>query len=320
MDSFLLAFDLVFPLFLLLLLGNVIRRVSLLDDTAVTRLNMLVFKIFLPVSIFKNVYDSELSEVFDRQLIAYGIGSTLLCFLLLFFLVPCFCKTKERRGVLIQGIFRSNFLIFGLPVAQSLYRDGSLDGKASVLIAIIVPVYNILAVLALEVFRGGRFDVKKILRGVLGNPLIIGSVCGFLGLFLKQASIAMPHAVYQAVGDVARIATPLALIALGASLDFSKIRGNVVYIVWGILGKLLLSPLLFVGIAALLGFRNRELAIILAMYVSPAAVSSYTMAQQMAADDVLAGQLVVFGTAVSIFTVFVWVLLMTHIGWIVPVT
>ncbi len=319
MDSFLLAFNLVFPLFLLLLLGHVIRRTSLVNEETVTRLNTLVFKIFLPVSIFKNVYDSELAEVFDAKLIAYGVGSVLLCFLLLFAVVPCFCKKKESCGALIQGIFRSNFLIYGLPVAQSLYKDGSLDGKASVLIAIIVPVYNVLAVLALEMFRGSRPSGRKILRGVASNPLIMGSLCGFLGLFLKQVPLIPPSPVYQVVGDVAKIATPLALIALGASLDFSKIRGNIVYIVWGILGKLVVMPMLFISLAVLLGFRDRELAIVLAMYVSPAAVSSYTMAQQMEADDVLAGQLVVFGTAVSIFTVFFWVFFMTHLGLIVPI-
>lgn len=300
-------------MFLLLATGKLSRKTNLLTSESTDRLNALVFKIFLPVSIFKNVYNSSVSEVFDKKLIAFGIISIVACFLLLI-LFTLGCKNRKSRGVLIQGIYRSNFLIFGLPVAESFYPDGSLSGKASVLIAIIVPLFNGLAVIALEMFKEKRQNGIKMFLDILKNPLIIGSALGFVALFLKEAGFLLPDAVYKTVSDLSAAATPLALIALGASLDFSKIKGESKYLIWGLLGKLVLSPAVFIGAAVLLGFRDRELAIILAMFASPASVSSYTMAQQMGADDDLAAELVVIGTAVSLITVFLWVSLIASSG------
>ena len=300
-------------MFLLLATGKLARKTNLLTSESTDRLNALVFKIFLPVSIFKNVYNSSVSDVFDKKLIAFGIISVTLCFLLLI-LRTSGCKNRKSRGVLIQGIYRSNFLIFGLPVAESFYPDGSLSGKASVLIAIIVPLFNGLAVIALEMFKENKQSGMKTFLNILKNPLIIGSVLGFVALFLKEAGFLLPDAVYKTVADLSAAATPLALIALGASLDFSKIKGESKYLIWGLLGKLVLSPAVFIGAAVLLGFRDRELAIILSMFASPASVSSYTMAQQMGADDDLAAELVVIGTAVSLITVFLWVSLIASSG------
>lgn len=300
-------------MFLLLATGKLARKTNLLTSESTDRLNALVFKIFLPVSIFKNVYNSSVSDVFDKKLIAFGIISVTLCFLLLILLTSG-CKNRKSRGVLIQGIYRSNFLIFGLPVAESFYPDGSLSGKASVLIAIIVPLFNGLAVIALEMFKENKQSGTKTFLNILKNPLIIGSALGFVALFLKEAGFLLPDAVYKTVSDLSAAATPLALIALGASLDFSKIKGESKYLIWGLLGKLVLSPAVFIGAAVLLGFRDRELAIILSMFASPASVSSYTMAQQMGADDDLAAELVVIGTAVSLITVFLWVSLIASSG------
>lgn len=300
-------------MFLLLATGKLSRKTNLLTSESTDRLNALVFKIFLPVSIFKNVYNSSVSDVFDKKLITFGIISVTLCFLLLILLTSG-CKNRKSRGVLIQGIYRSNFLIFGLPVAESFYPDGSLSGKASVLIAIIVPLFNGLAVIALEMFKENKQSGMKTFLNILKNPLIIGSALGFVALFLKEAGFLLPDAVYKTVSDLSAAATPLALIALGASLDFSKIKGESKYLIWGLLGKLVLSPAVFIGAAALLGFRDRELAIILSMFASPASVSSYTMAQQMGADDDLAAELVVIGTAVSLITVFLWVSLIASSG------
>lgn len=319
MDSFLLSFNLVFPMFLLLALGKIVRGCNILDTDATDRLNALVFKFFLPVSIFKNVYNSSVSEVFDKKLIAYGVGSVVLCFFALLALTG-FCKNGESRGVLVQGIYRSNFLIFGLPVAESFYKDGSLSGKASVLIAIIVPVFNTLAVIALEMFKKEKRSFGRLVLNILKNPLIIGSAMGFVGLYLKELGFALPEAVYKTVADISAAATPLALVSLGAALSFDRVCGKRSYLIWGTFGKLIAVPAVFLSIAVILGFRDRELAILFSMYASPASVSSYTMAQQMGADGDLAAGLVVIGTAVSLVTVFLWAMLLSETGLIIPCT
>lgn len=318
MDNFLMSFNLVFPMLLLLLIGMTARKTGILDEKTAAKVNAFIFKVLLPTGIFKNVYNSSFDEVFDKKLIAFGVLGVLSCFLILTVLVNIFCKNKESRGVLIQGIYRSNFLIFGLPIAESFYPDGSLSGKASVLIAIIIPIYNVLAVFALEMFKEEKRGPAKTIKALIKNPLIIGSILGFVALFLKERGLLIPQAIYKPVSDVASAATPMALIVLGASLKFNNLKEKRAYLIWGILGKLVLSPLFYITAAVLLGFRDRELAVILAMYVSPAAVSSYTMAQQMGADDALAGQLVAVGTVVSLFTVFLWVSAMAGLGLINP--
>ena len=313
-DSLILSFRLVFPIFVLLALGFWVKRVNILDALSAKKLNKLIFDVFLPVSIFKNVYESDFTTVFDGKLIAYSVISVICCFFILLLIVGFICKKEESKGVLIQGIFRSNFLIFGVPVAESLFADGSLSGKAAVMVAIVVPVYNVLAVFCLEALSGKKSDAKKMILNIVKNPLIIGSVCGFIGLFLKQKGVLIPNLLYGSVKQLASIATPLALVALGASLNFSTVKGNSSYIVWGVLSKLILAPLVFITIGILIGFRDRELAILLAMYASPAAVSSYTMAQQMGGDDELAGQLVMFGTVASVITMFLWIFTAMQLG------
>lgn len=307
LDNFLMSFNLVFPMFLLLAIGMTARKTGILDEKTASKVNAFVFKALLPTGIFKNVYNSSFDEVFDKKLIAFGVFGVLSCFLILTVLVSVFCKNKESRGVLIQGIYRSNFLIFGLPIAQSFYPDGSLNGKASVLIAIIIPIFNVLAVFALEMFKEEKKGALKTFSAIIKNPLIIGSVLGFVALFFKERGIFIPEALYKIVSDIASAATPMALIVLGASLKFSHLKEKRAYLIWGILGKLIISPLFYITAAVLLGFRDRELAVILAMFISPTAVSSYTMAEQMGADDALAGQLVAVGTVISLFTVFLWV-------------
>lgn len=304
-------------MFLLLALGKFVRKINILDGDATDRLNAIVFKVFLPVSIFKNVYNSSVSDVFDKKLTVYGVSSVFICFVVLVF-ATAFLKKKESRGALIQGIYRSNFLIFGLPVAESFYKDGSLSGKASVLIAIIVPVFNTLAVIALEMFKKEKTPFGRVILNILKNPLIIGSLLGFVGLYLKEAGHTLPEAIYKTVSDVSAAATPLALVALGAALSFDRVKGKLSYLIWGTVGKLVIVPAVFLGIAVFLGFRDRELAILFSMYASPASVSSYTMAQQMGADSDLAAGLVVIGTAVSLITVFLWAVLLSGTGLIIP--
>ncbi|MDP4132646.1 MAG: AEC family transporter [Bacillota bacterium] len=316
LTSLFLSFSIVFPLFVLLALGFLLRQTKIFDENTVNKLNSSVFKIFLPTSVCINVYHSKINDIFDAKLISYAAGSVILSFIILFIIIPLIVKEPCRRGVLIQGIFRSNFLILGLPLAQNLYADGSIDGAASILIAIIVPIFNVLAVVALEVFRSGSPSYKKILKGIVTNPLIIGSSLGFL---LLLSSIKLPSLLDNTISEIAQIATPLALIALGASLNFKSIRGNITPIIWGILGKLVIVPAVFLTIAILLGFRNRELAILLSLFASPTAVSSYTMAHQMGCDYELAGQLVVFGTSLAILTLFLWIFLLTYLGYIVPI-
>lgn len=210
---------------------------------------------------------------------------------------------NARRGVILQGMFRSNFVLFGIPISTALFGD-SAAGLASILIAVVIPLYNMLAVISLESFNGKKPSLWKILVGILTNPLIIASAVGILFVVFH---IPLPTVLYKTVSDLSIIATPLAFVILGASFSFGE-TGRCVRDLCITLGaKLVAYPLLFIALAILMGFRDAHLAVLLTVFGSPIAVSSFTMAQQMGGDDKLAGQLVVFSSLLSVFTMFLFI-------------
>ena len=312
MENLIISLNVVLPLFLLMALGYVLKIIKMCDVATLKMINKLVFKVFLPVYLFHSIYSTDLSAAFDLKVILFAVLGLLLWFVLLMFVVPLFEKNNAKRGVMVQGMFRSNFVLFGLPVAISLCGEERI-GTTSLLLGIIVPIYNVLAVITLETFRGGKPSVKKILTGIATNPLIIASILG-VGVYLLK--IELPYAIEKTVIDVGKVATPLALIALGGEFRFSKVKGDIKQLMVSVAGKLVVSPLFMVTVGILLGFRNEILVPILLMSGAPTAVSSYTMAQQMGGDGELAGEIVVFTTGISIFTIFLWVFALKQFNFI----
>lgn len=312
MENLVISLNVVLPLFLLIALGYALKRLRMYDEVTLKNINKLVFKVFLPVYLFHSIYSTDLSAVFDIKVILFAIAGLLIWFLLLMFLIPRMEKDNAKRGVMIQGMFRSNFVLFGLPVAISLCGEENI-GITSLLLGIIVPIYNVLAVITLETFRGTKPSVKKIVIGIMKNPLIIASVLG-VGMYLLQ--IELPYTIEKTVVDIGKVATPLALIALGGGFAFHKVKGDIKQLMVSVVGKLVISPLFMVTAAVLLGFRNEVLVPILLMSGAPTAVSSYTMAEQMGGDGELAGEIVVFTTGISIATIFVWVFVLKQLMFI----
>ncbi len=310
MNNFLLSFGAVFPLIANLLIGYFMKRINLLDDHTSDKMNTAVFKLFLPLSLFNNIYHTDISNVFNAKLTIFMVSALVISFLFLMVFVPLFVKTQNQKGVIIQAIFRGNFLIFGLPVVTALCGDEKV-GLTSLLIGIIVPVYNILAVICMEFFREGKVNLKKVLLGMLKNPLIIASLSGILFVILR---LKIPAILEKSIADISKVATPMSLIVLGASFTFSSLKGNTAKLIWGALGRLVFTPLIFIPIAVYMGFRGIELATVLVFLASPTAVSSYVMAKQMGGDDVLAGQYVIVCSVSAIFTVFLWIYTLVSMG------
>lgn len=309
MENLILSVNVVLPLFLLMVAGYFTKQIKLYDMKSHAVMNKLVFKVFLPVLLFKNIYTTSLETEINGRVFLFTVISVLLMFGLLFAVIPLLEKDNRRRGVLIQGIGRSNFVLFGMPMAEMLC--GGDMATTSLLVAVVIPMFNILSVIALEVFRGGKVRIKKILLGIIKNPLIISSLLGLLAL---AAGVRFPTPVEKAIADLAGIATPFALFLLGGAMEFSKVSANLRALAIGVLGKLVVMPFLFITAAVLCGFRGIELVSLMVLFMAPSAVSSYTMAQQMDADGELAGQQVVFTTAFSILTIFLFVLVTKNIG------
>ena len=310
MENLILSFNIILPLFLCIALGYFLRRIKLLSDETVQALNKLTFKVFLPVYLFNNVYSTNLSQAWNGKLVLFSVLGVVGLFLLLLLVIPLLEQDPKKRGVMIQGIFRSNFALFGLPLAISLCGEEK-SGPTALLVALIVPVYNVLAVLALEIYRGGKPNILKILKGIVTNPLIIASL---IGVILNVLPFSLPESIVKACSDIGKVATPLSLVALGGSFVISEVRKNLRPLLIVLLGKLIISPLLLVAIAVLLGFRDETLVPVMIMFGAPIAVSSYPMAQQMDGDGELAGQLVVLSSALCILTIFLWIFALKQLG------
>ncbi|MGM9926875.1 MAG: AEC family transporter [Bacillus sp. (in: firmicutes)] len=306
MSNFILSLNVVLPLFLLIALGYFLNLIKLFDNHSLTVINNVAFRVFLPVMLFYNIYSTELDGVLNVRLMAYGVIATLIVFCILFIIIPMIEKDNRKRGVMIQGIFRSNFIIFGLPITASIFGEQGL-GVTSLLIAVIVPLFNALAVISLEVFDGGKIQFPKIIKGILTNPLIIASI---LGIIFLLSNIQLPFFFEKTVSDISKVATPLILIILGGYFQFTTIVGYVKPLLITITSKLVLVPAVFIPLGIYLGFRDAELVALITLFAAPTAVSSFTMAKQMNADSELSSHIVVIGSAFSIFTLFFWIFIL----------
>lgn len=310
MENLMISANAVLPMCLVMALGYGTRRLGWLRREEISTINKIAFRIFLPCLLYYNIYCSDLSGSFDPLLMAYAVGGVLLTFGLALGYTLLTEKLPERRGVLIQGMFRSNYVIMGIPVATALLGADQL-GTVSILIAVIVPLFNMLAVVVLEVFRGQKPKPLHILGQIAKNPLVIGSVLGILTLV---AGIRLPHILEQTIQSVSVIASPLQLFLLGAFFQFSGLKTYRRELVTVSIAKLIVSPGLFLGLGALLGFRGVAFVSLIGIFASPTAVNSFTMAQQMGGDAELAGDIVVTTSAASILTMFLWIFLFKSLG------
>lgn len=310
MQNLIVSFNAIAPLFLLIIIGFFIRQKGLLRSDALPQLNSLAFTAFLPALLFSNLYSTDVASAFSPRLLGYALFAALAMYGLAVIAVCLLEKDNKNRGAMIQAIFRSNFVLLGLPIVQTLFEGQDL-GVTSVVVAVIVPVFNVLAVVTLEVFRGGHVKWGKVLLGIIKNPLIIASLLGFGCMLL---GVTLPDFLYTAVQDLSKAATPVSLVVLGASIQLSRFAGNLRNLIICVLGRLVAAPLVFVTGGALLGFRGLELATLLVMLAAPTAVSSFTMAQQMDSNGELAAEAVVMTSALSCVTLFLWIFAFKQLG------
>lgn len=311
MSNFLLSANAVIPMFLMIAAGYVSRWAKILSREDVPRFNRVAFRIFLPCLLFYNVYTSDLSSAVRPKLIVFAVAGVLVVFFAAVVGVVLLEKHPERKGVIAQGIFRSNYVIMGLPIAQALVGNENL-GPIAILIAVVVPLFNFLAVTVLESFRGGRVKTGKVLLEIAKNPLVVSSVLGILCLLLH---IRLPHLAEQAISALGAVATPLQLFLLGAFFRFDALGRYKKPLAVVTVVKLFLTPAVMLSLAALLGFRDLEFVALIGVFASPTAVNSFTMVQQMDCGDAeLAGDIVIMTSAFSIVSFFLWIWLFKSLG------
>ena len=322
------AINAVVPVVLLILLGYILKQKGFINNDFVKIGNKLVFNVCLPCMLFINVYSIESFASIDWNIVIYSVVMLVAIFILGLGSALMTTKLPERRGVILQCTFRSNIAIIGLSLASALGGEEAV-AVAAIVSSFTVPVNNILAVLSLSMFAGNgasnKNSFKNVLINIVKNPLIIGCVLGLVFLGLREAQMALFGEVvfrfsqqtkflYTAVNNLKSIATPFALVVLGGQFEFSAVKGLMKEIFVGTIWRIVLAPLLGLGIAiflsARMGWGVNEFPALVALFGSPVAVSSAIMAGEMGNDEQLATQLVVWTSLLSVITVFCTVCLL----------
>lgn len=315
MENFLLALNVVLPIFFMMTLGFFLKKVKMVDENSLNIMNRLVFRVFMSTLLFLNVYNigdfSKLS-IDNLKLLAYAFIIICVIVFLAWLIYMPKVKGKKKLSVLIQGVYRGNFVLFGLAIVDSIYGKEGL-ATVSLLTIVVIPTFNILAVIILEYYSGRETSKLKLLKQLFKNPLIIATL---LGISFITFRINIPKPLYKTLSDISKIATPLAFIVLGAELQIGNMLKNIKYLISVNILRLIVNPLITIGIGKLIDFQGIELVALLSMSACPTAVASYTMAKEMNADGDLAGEIVATTSMLSIFTIFCWVLILKNLGWI----
>ena len=332
------AINAVVPIVLLVLLGYLLRKFGVLNKEFVKVGNKFSFNVAIPCMLFLNVYDIESFEVIRWDVVIYSSIMLIVLFGLGYVTAILTTKKAERRGVILQGCFRSNMAILGLSLATSLGGSEAV-AIAAVITAFSMPILSLLSVVSLSIFvnRGNNWksDIKNVLLNVIKNPLIIGIAIGMVFLLIRGGQQAIWGEtvfslkedltfVYNFLGHVKAIASPFALIILGAQFDFSSSKGMLKEIVVTTSWRVFIAPLIGIGTAILLSeftpilnFGVNEYPSLIALFATPVAVTSAIMASQMNNDEQLATQLVVWSSLVSIVTMLLIVCLMMAGGYLI---
>lgn len=330
MNIFLFAFNAITPIILLILLGYILKKINFLDEGWFKKGNKFVFRICLPVLLFMNVYNIKSLAEIDWTVVLYAELIIFVIFFLGLLLVKLTIPEEKQKGVILQCVFRSNFAIIGIPLAESLGGSEAM-GIASILGAFSIPTFNILAVIALTMYNKGengrKANLGDTLKKILTNPLILGVATGMVVLVIRsllpvsaetgEIIFSLKNDVpwlFNAVSNVSKICSPLALVVLGGQFDFAAVKELKKQIAIGTVARVVAVPGIALSVAIvlstytnILNFSPQVYPALIALFGSPVAVSSAIMAQEMDNDGTLAGQLVVWTSIASIFTIFFFV-------------
>lgn len=330
-DALLFAANAVLPIVLMIALGYFLKRVGMLSREFLDVGNKLTFRVLIPALLYYNIYGINSLRDVNIKFVLYGVGAVIVIFFLAIALTCAFTKDSAKRGSLIQAMIRSNYAIIGLPLAESLFGTAGA-AAAGVMSAFCVPLFNVLSVIILSVFNGGnqkgKVDVRKILLGIVKNPLIIATFLGIMTLGLRELltfrgidfRISDVRFLYKALENVKSVCTPFALIVLGGRFEFSAVSRLWKEIVFGTLMRTVAVPVIGLSAAYLLRMSvmpelsGEHFATYMGVFATPVAVASAIMAKEMNADDELAGQLVVWTSLVSTVTIFLYVTVFRAIG------
>ncbi len=316
MDSFIYSLNATVPVFLVIIVGGLLKRWGMLNDNFVSVTNKFVFHVALPCMLFLDLADTDIRSNFDIKYIAYCFFVTLLSILVIWFAARRLLKDRSMVGAFVQASYRSSAAILGIAFIQNIYGDA---GMAPMMIIGAVPLYNVFAVIVLtfenvdEKGSRGKEKILKALKGVATNPIIIGIVLGMAAALLR---IPIPGILHKTINNLGVTASPLALIAIGAGFEGRAALAKIKPTIAASLLKLVVLEAIFLPLAIWLGFRDQKLIALIIMLGSPTTPSAYIMAKNMGGDGVLTSSTVVMTTMLSAVTLTFWIFLMRYMGMI----
>jgi len=303
------------PVFLVMILGWWLKKKNFITNEFISIADKVVFKVALPVLVFQDIATADLTQDFDLKFVAFCFVSTCVFFGVIWLLAEIFIKDKNSIGSFVQGAFRGSAAILGVAFAENIYGDA---GLVPMMIVASIPLFNIFSVVVLmRSANSGEADkkkaLKKTLKGIVTNPIIIGIFAGIPFAFLN---IPIPVIINKGMTLVGNLATPLALLAIGGSFSTGAVLAKWKPTVVASVVKLIIIPAIFMPLAVYFGFRNEELIAILILTGAPTTVSSYIMAKNMNNDSVLASGIVVMTTLVSSVTITLIIFILKSLAYI----
>lgn len=310
MNNFIFSINATLPIFLVIVLGYILKICGKVNDNFCSVSNDINYKLTLPALLFIDISSTNIKESFDTKYVLYCAIVTTICFIVIWALAKIFVKDKTEIGAFVQGSFRGSAAVLGVAFIQNMYGSASM---APLMIIGAVPIYNICSVIVLT-FEGSNNDgknIKKAFINICKNPIILSIIAGIVVSLLE---IDFPVIIDKTLESVARLATPLALLVIGAGFEGRKAISKIRITLAGCIIKLVVQPAIFLPAAIWLGFEGEKLISILIMLGAPTTASCFIMAKAMKNDTVLTSSIVVMSTLLSAVTLTLWIFLLKSVG------
>lgn len=309
-DSFFAALRVALPMMLLMMLGWLCRTKGFIDRPAMKQYDKLIFVLFMPLLLFKNIYDIDFSQGFAVKEMIFAAVCLLVNFACCLTLPKYLTNDPRKSSVIGQAVVRGNYIIFGVVVCEALYGEGHA-GMVIMLGMLVIPAINIFSAVILEAGRNRQANLGKLLLAVFKNPMIIGAIFAFV---FKGFGIPVPAPVWSVIRSIANSTTTVSFLSLGVGLDMAEAVSDRRLLAWGVFLRLVVVPGIFMPLSVMMGFRGQSLCAMMVIFAAPSAVASYPMAVAMGADGQLAGQLVCVTTVLSVLTIFLWTFAFKMLG------
>ena len=310
-DVFQFSFNGIAPICILMLTGALLKALRILDSDTAASVNRLCFQILIPCRLFIQLYGADITQVTDPALLALSLSGTAAVIALLCVFVPRFVPRGPRQGEYMQGVFRGNSAILGLPLITNLYGE-SAAAVLAVPLPLMLVLYNVAAPVILSVYSGGeKLPAAAIARKVASNPFLIGVV---LGIAVSLSGLKLPAVLVTSVSRLGDAGSTLALVALGALIDIKSFRRSGKLALSASVLRLAVISALMLAVGALCGLRNERLAVLICFFSTPTAVGGYVLAQNMDGDGELAGQILIVTTLLSVGTLFATLAVLRGLG------